>query len=112
VNILDCILAAFRRKAQPQPQRALPYRTEPDDSVELLGDVGARLAGLTLRVRALEHQLEVRGEEPTLTPTGQDLLDLADFLERYATMRSTAKWNDLEIAMHAKLVRGLARHHR
>jgi hypothetical protein len=111
VNIIDRILAAFRRKASP-PQRALPYRTAPEESLEaVLGDVEARIAGLTLRVKALEHQLEVRGEEPTPTPTGRDLLDLADFLDAFARMKSTARWNNLEIAWHAKLVRGLARYH-
>jgi hypothetical protein len=114
VSIIARLRAAWRnRQAPPPPQRALPYRASPDSGEALVRDIETRLAGLALRVRALEHQLEVRGEEPTPSPTGRQLVVVAEILD--ALSRSgdlITRWTTRDFRDLAVLVRGLARYHR
>lgn len=89
---------------------ASPYRDEPDDRLAALADLEALVAGQARRIRVLEQQLAAAGQEPVPTPSGRDLLEVAEILDNLAHARGSARWNTIELGALAKLVRGLARH--
>lgn len=108
----------FLRALRGSSRRALPpvspYRADVEpDVVELVSDVEARLAGMVQRIRALERQLEAAGQEPAVTPTGLQLLEVADVLDTLSAPTSgagLARWNTLQFRELARVVRGLARY--
>lgn len=114
MNIIARLRDLIRSRQQPAlaPAPTDPYRAEDRDPHAALADLDAILAGQRARIRALERQIHARGEEPTPTPTGKLLLDVAEILDGLAcreVRRDLAFWNTSEIGHLADLVRGLAR---
>ncbi len=98
--------AAALRGDKPQP--AAPYRAAVDTTEAVLTDIEASLAAKVLRIRALEQQVLARGENPVPTPTGAELLEVANVLDA-AAAGDLRRWNTLKLKHLAKVVRGLAR---